>query len=79
MVQRFFGRWFACFVDNNEANRGKYSSWTSNTLEVMKPKSYEIIEVKRLSNLKVVFLENQSVDFSVWPLKLMILNISRYW
>jgi hypothetical protein len=48
MVLRFFGRWFACFTNNNEANRAKYSSWTSNTLEVMKPKSCEIIEVKRL-------------------------------
>jgi hypothetical protein len=48
MVLRFFGRWFACFADNSEANRTKYSSWTSNTLKVMKPKSCEIIEVKRL-------------------------------
>jgi hypothetical protein len=48
MVLRFFGRWFACFANNNEVNRVKYSSWTSNTLEVMKPKSCEIIEVKRL-------------------------------
>jgi hypothetical protein len=48
MVQRFFGRWFACFVDNNEANITKYSCWTSNTSKVMKPESYEIIEVKRL-------------------------------
>jgi hypothetical protein len=48
MVQRFFGRWFACFADNKEANRGKYSCSTSNTSEVMKPESSEIIEVKRL-------------------------------
>jgi hypothetical protein len=48
MVLRFYGRWFACFVDNNGVNRAKYSSWISNTLEVMKPKSYEIIGVKRL-------------------------------
>jgi len=48
MVKRFFGRWFACFVDNNEANRAKFSSSTSNTSEVMKPESCEIIEVKRL-------------------------------
>jgi hypothetical protein len=48
MVQRFFGRWFACFVDNNETNRAKYSSWTSNTSKVMKPENCEIIEVKRL-------------------------------
>jgi hypothetical protein len=47
MVQRFFGRWFACFVNANEANRAKYSSWSSNTLEVMKLESCEIIEVKR--------------------------------
>jgi hypothetical protein len=43
MVQRFFGRWFTWFADNNEANREKYSSWTSNTLKVMKPESCEII------------------------------------
>jgi hypothetical protein len=48
MVLRFFGWWFACFANNNEANRTKYSSWTSNTLEDMKLKSYKIIEVKRL-------------------------------
>jgi hypothetical protein len=48
MVQRIFGRCFAWFADNNEANRAKYSSWTSKTLEVMKPESCEIIEVKRL-------------------------------
>jgi hypothetical protein len=48
MVQRFFGRWFACFANNNEVNRTKYSSWISNTSKVMKPKSCEIIEVKRL-------------------------------
>jgi hypothetical protein len=48
----------ACFANNNETNRAKYSSWTSNTLEVMKPKSCEIIDVKRLCNLKVIFLEN---------------------
>jgi hypothetical protein len=47
-VQRFFGRWFACFADNNEANRYKYSSWTSNMLEVMKLENCEIIKVKRL-------------------------------
>jgi hypothetical protein len=48
MVQRFFGRWFSCFENKNEVNRAKYSSWTSNTLEVMKPESYEITEVKKL-------------------------------
>jgi hypothetical protein len=48
MVLRFFGRWFACFGDNNEVNRTKYSSWTSNTSEVMKLESFEIIEVQRL-------------------------------
>jgi hypothetical protein len=44
----------------------------------MKPESYEIIKVKRLQNLKVVFLESQLVDSSVLPLKLTILNILRY-
>jgi hypothetical protein len=41
----------------------------------MKLESCEIIEVKRLSNLKIVFLESESVDPGVWPLKLMISNI----
>jgi hypothetical protein len=48
MVQRFFGRWLACFADNKEVNRGKCSCWTSITSEVMKLESCEIIEVKRL-------------------------------
>jgi hypothetical protein len=48
MVLRFFERWFACFANNNEANRAKCSSWTSNTSKVMRPKRCEIIEVKRL-------------------------------
>jgi hypothetical protein len=48
MVLRFFGRWFACFANNNEAHKEKYSSWTSNTSKVMKLKSYEIIEVNML-------------------------------
>jgi hypothetical protein len=51
----------------------------ANTSEVVKPESCEITEVKKLCNLKAVFLETQSVDSSVWPLKLMISNISGYW
>jgi len=46
MVLRFFGRWFACIENNNETNKTKSSSLTSNTSQVMKPESCEIIEVK---------------------------------